>query len=81
MIFEGKFSLSLKTSLLADKKQRIKLPKAKSVPVFVTGKAELGRQHKLLALSGLEVTISKSLVALKFSGKYPVWDKIVLMNL
>lgn len=72
-MFEGKFSLSLGTSLLIDKKQHIKLPKAKLVPVFMTCKAELGRQHKLLTPLGLEVTISESLVVVKLNGKYPIW--------
>lgn len=38
-MFEGKFSLSLKTPLLVDKKQHIELPKAKSVSVCMTCKA------------------------------------------
>ena len=44
LVFEGKLFLSLKTPLLVDKKQHIELPKAKSVPVFMTCKVELGRQ-------------------------------------
>lgn len=67
-VFEGKFFLSLETPLLVEKKQHIELPKAKSVPIFMTCKVELGRQHKVLALLDLEVTISKSLEVLKFCG-------------
>lgn len=51
-MFEGKFFLSLKD---------IELPKTKSMPVFMNCKIELSRQHKLVVLLGLEVTISKSL--------------------
>jgi len=74
LVSEGKFFLSLKVALLVGKKQRIPLTKAKSVPVFVTCKVERGRQHKLLALLELEVTISKSLEVFRLCGKYPVWD-------
>lgn len=73
-MFDGRFFLPLKTPLLVDKKQHVELPKAESVPVFITCKVELGRQHKLLALLDLEVTISKSLEVLKFCGKYAVWE-------
>lgn len=60
-VFEGKVFLLLGTPLLVDKKQHIELPRAKSVPVFVTCEVEPVRQHKLPTLLDLEVAIPKSL--------------------